>query len=94
LLSSFAINGDYNANGIVDTGDSTRWRKSRASYGGAGGYNTWRSNFGRTNLPGAGSGAGSLSSQTAVPEPAASLLALIAMACTALQCRPRRNRQE
>jgi len=85
ILSSFAINGDYNVNGIVDAGDYVLWRKSPASYGGAGGYTTWRSNFGRTNLPGAGSGAGSVSSQTAVPEPGAAVLALLGLVGSGLQ---------
>jgi hypothetical protein len=87
ILSSFAINGDYNANGVVDAGDYVLWRKSPASYGGAGGYNTWRSNFGRTNIPGSGSGAGGLSSQTAVPEPSCFILLVAGVMLLACRCR-------
>jgi hypothetical protein len=93
ILSSFAINGDYNLNGIVDAADYVRWRNDPASFGGAGGYATWRSNFGRTNLPGAGSGAGSPSSQTAVPEPGTSLLVLLGMLAAAGKSRGRVTRE-
>jgi hypothetical protein len=91
VLSNFVINGDYNLNGRVDASDYVLWRKTPTSYGGAGGYATWRSNFGRSNLAGAGSGTGSMSSQTAVPEPSAILLGLLAGIGAILQCGRRRE---
>jgi hypothetical protein len=73
ILSSFLANlaGDYNGNGIVDAADYVIWRKNDGT---PLGYNTWRTNFGRT----LGSGSGALS-QTAVPEPAATSLLLLAI---------------
>ena len=41
-----SLAGDYNANGVVDTADYILWRNDPASFGGAGGYNTWAANFG------------------------------------------------
>jgi hypothetical protein len=67
-LTDFHFTADYNQNGVVDAADYTLWRNDPASYGGPGGYATWRANFGLTNLPGAGSGAGDLDG-LAVPEP-------------------------
>ncbi|HEY3392044.1 MAG TPA: LamG-like jellyroll fold domain-containing protein, partial [Lacipirellulaceae bacterium] len=62
-VTSMGIPGDYNQNGRVDAADYVLWRKNPAAFGGTpAGYNTWRTNFGRTS----GSGAGSA---TAVPEP-------------------------
>jgi hypothetical protein len=71
-----ALPGDYNHNGVVDAGDYVLWRKTPGSYGGAGGYTTWRSNF--SSPPGSGSG---LSAST-VPEP--STLFLVGILTTAL----------
>jgi hypothetical protein len=59
--------GDYNHNSKVDAADYVVWRNDQAGNGGAGGYDTWRANFG--NPPGSGSGAG------AVPEPSVVVLA-------------------
>ena len=67
--------GDYNVNGKVDAADYVLWRDNPAGFGGAGGYTTWRANFG--NPPGSGAGLGDGS---AVPEPASGLLALIGLA--------------
>jgi hypothetical protein len=70
------IPGDYNNNGVVDAGDYVLWRKNPATYGGTpGGYNTWRSNFGKP----AGSGA-SLANGVgaAVPEPAGYAIGIMA----------------
>jgi hypothetical protein len=53
--------GDYNNDGRVDAADYVVWRKSNIN--GAAGYNTWRTNFGRT------AGSGSALSSGAVPEP-------------------------
>lgn len=65
-----AITGDYNGDGAVNGADYVVWRNDPASFGGAGGYDTWRSNFG----VGSGSGTG----QTAVPEPSGMLLLALA----------------
>ncbi len=41
--------GDYNRNGSVDAADYVAWRNDPGSFGGdPAGYNTWRSNFGKT----------------------------------------------
>jgi hypothetical protein len=70
---SAAISGDYDGNGIVNAADYVLWRKSPGSFGGAGGYTTWRSHFGATS--GSGSGLG----MQAVPEPGSfALLSLAA----------------
>ncbi len=70
--------GDYNSDGVVDGSDYVLWRKAPANFGGSpDGYNTWRSNFGRT------SASGTSLSGTAVPEPATWLLGFIACAATA-----------
>ena len=71
---SAALPGDYNGNGVVDAGDYVLWRKTPASYGGAGGYTTWRNNFGAPP----GSGSGTLNVH-AVPEPSSSALFFIAL---------------
>jgi len=57
--------GDYNGDGRVDAADYVVWRKNDGT---PGGYNTWRTNFGRTS---AGAAAGQ--SAAAVPEPAAAV---------------------
>jgi hypothetical protein len=66
--------GDYNHDGVVDATDYVVWSKSPASNGGAGGYDTWRANFGKT----AASGTALLSadSTSAVPEPSSAALLL------------------
>lgn len=80
------VAGDYNGNGVVDMADYVLWRDSvgqstlnnrGTGITGAVGdadYDFWRSHFGATS--GSGSGLGS----SAVPEPTAFVLALIAMA--------------
>jgi len=50
-----SLTGDYNGNGVVDAADYALWRKMPGSFGGAGGYTTWRSNFG--NVGGGAGGA-------------------------------------
>ncbi len=67
--------GDYNDDGHVNAADYVTWRKDPASFGGAGGYDTWRQNF--NNPPGSGS---NLGSATAVPEPASAVLLLFGSA--------------
>src|SRR4051812_23422375 len=47
------VSGDYNSDGKVDGADYVLWRKTPGSFGGPGGYGTWRSNYG-----GVGGGAG------------------------------------
>jgi hypothetical protein len=74
--------GDYNGDGKVDAADYVVWRKNPAGFGGdPAGYNTWRTNFGRTS--GSGSGVGS----SAVPEPGtAALLILSFVAFAGRRC--------
>ncbi len=70
-----ALAGDYNGNGKVDAADYILWRDNPAAHGGAGGYNTWKANFGATSGAGAGLGAGA-----AVPEPTSLVLLLMGLA--------------
>jgi hypothetical protein len=77
-VESEGLPGDYNGDGSVDAADFVVWRKDPAAFGGAEGYSTWRMNFDAPD--GAGSGLGA----NAVPEPAALLLAVIAIATCAL----------
>jgi probable HAF family extracellular repeat protein len=73
----FSMPGDYNRDGAVDAADYVAWRKSPNNFGGdPDGYNTWRSNFGRT------SGSGLAASENPVPEPGS--LALLTLAVPAL----------
>jgi hypothetical protein len=64
--------GDYDGNGVVDTGDYLVWRKTGIN--GAQGYADWRANFGATAAA-SGSNIGS----AAVPEPACCALAAIGL---------------
>jgi autotransporter-associated beta strand protein len=71
-LTGPPLEGDYNADGVVDAADYVRWRTDPTNYGGdPDGYNTWRSHFGK--MMGSGSGA---TANVAAPEPA-SLVTLI-----------------
>jgi hypothetical protein len=63
------LEGDFNTDGVVDAADYVVWRKTDGSN--PAGYNTWRTNFGRT----AGSGA-ALAGAASVPEPASMVLIL------------------
>jgi hypothetical protein len=75
--------GDYSDDGIVDAADYVLWRKNPSDYG-ANGYDVWRDNFGNI-APGSGSGLGG---NSAVPEPAAGLLFVIAgLVALATRCR-------
>ncbi|HEX2477590.1 MAG TPA: PEP-CTERM sorting domain-containing protein, partial [Lacipirellulaceae bacterium] len=67
-VTSTAIPGDYNNDGAVNAADYVVWRKTDGTQSG---YNTWRTNFGRTS----GSGA-ALGDASSVPEPAGLLVAL------------------
>jgi exopolysaccharide biosynthesis protein len=70
-LAVFALpNGDFNLNGVVDTGDYVVWRKS---IGGQLGYTAWRSRYGA-----AGGSGSEIGENVAVPEPSG--VALIAVA--------------
>jgi hypothetical protein len=75
-LASAVLEGDHNGDGIVDAADYVAWRKNPTAFGGDAGYDDWVANFGE---PGPGGGNGG----SAVPEPAAGLLALVAAACSA-----------
>jgi hypothetical protein len=64
--------GDYNHDGTVDAADYVVWRKTDGT---PAGYTTWRAHFGQT----AGSGSGA-SLNAVVPEPAMSVLLMLAAA--------------
>ncbi len=85
-ISSPGLAGDYNQDGKVDAADYVVWRKNPGAFGGdPAGYNTWRTNFGRTSGSGSGSAA-------AVPEPAAlSFLSCGALVLCAWSARNRRK---
>ena len=68
--------GDFNFNGSVDAADYVVWRKIDGTQTG---YDTWRSNFGRTSGSGLAMGG---ASNLAVPEPGS--LGLLAFAVPAL----------
>jgi hypothetical protein len=69
------VGGDYNHDGTVNAADYVVWRKTPASYGGPGGYNTWRSNFGQP------SGSGSVADPNAtVSEPATMVMLIVTAA--------------
>jgi hypothetical protein len=88
--------GDYNRDGVVDSGDYIVWRESNGKSGkfAADGnndgvvdqldYNYWRFRFGNTMSGGAGDAA-------AVPEPASAVMMLVAVTMAAFICR--RGRQ-
>jgi T5SS/PEP-CTERM-associated repeat protein len=71
---SAVIPGDYNADGIVDAADYVVWRKTDGSQSG---YDSWRTNFGRTAGSGSSATAG-LSSSASIPEPSGILMLLTA----------------
>jgi hypothetical protein len=80
--------GDFNGDGTVDAADYVVWRKNDNSQDG---YNTWRTNFGRTS----GSGS-SVLAEAAVPEPGALALCGVMIGLLAIRGRagllPRRVR--
>ncbi len=63
-----SLDGDYNGNGVVDAADYVLWRKNNGT---ATGYNTWRTNFGRTGAAASGLEVAS------VPEPMSGVMGLI-----------------
>jgi exopolysaccharide biosynthesis protein len=83
-LAVFALpNGDFNQNGVVDTGDYAVWRKS---VGGSLGYTAWRSQYGAA----AGSSS-ELGGNLAVPEPASSAPEATLLFFTCIFKKRRRN---
>lgn len=84
-LNAFTLSlaGDYDGNNRVDAADYVIWRKSPANFGGAGGYDAWRSNFGAS----IGAGSGSISGSS-VPEPATWVLAAAGIIAFGVRCRP------
>jgi hypothetical protein len=62
------LDGDYNGNGVVDAADYVWWRKNDGT---ATGYNTWRTNFGRTGAAASGLKVAS------VPEPMSGMTMVI-----------------
>jgi hypothetical protein len=98
-VTTTALRGDYNGNGIIDAADYTVWRDALEGDGvltndddgmaDEGDFVYWRAHFGEMS----GAGAGSASSGAAVPEPGSLLLALCGglMACV-IGVRSRRQR--
>jgi hypothetical protein len=85
LVDAPVLQGDYDASGRVDAADYVTWRNDPAAHGGTpAGYNTWRTNFGRTGGSGSGLGAG-----TAAPEPATIGMLLVLSAPLVLRRRRR-----
>ena len=92
-LPSVGVPGDYNGNGAVDAADYVLWRNGgplqnevdNAGVVDAQDYVEWKARFGNTS----GSGSGSLSTSSAVPEPTAFMLAFLAIGTLAAV---RRNR--
>lgn len=72
--------GDFNFDGNVDAGDYVVWRKTDGT---PEGYNTWRSNFGRT------SGSGLAASENPIPEPSGLMLLTLAVPSHFVRRRPR-----
>jgi hypothetical protein len=68
-IGDLPVSGDYNQDGTVDAADYVVWRKTVGSQEG---YNTWRTNFGRTAT------SGSLAIR-AVPEPEALVILVSAL---------------
>jgi hypothetical protein len=92
IVASYLVSlpGDYNANGIVDAADYTVWRDNLGSAislpnddtAGVGldDFSRWKTNFGQTVDSGSGANANS-----AVPEPATTVMLILTMAGLRLQ---------
>jgi hypothetical protein len=89
FLMAPGSDGDHNNDGHVNAADYVAWRKIPGAFGGdPGGYNAWRTQFGET---GAGSSVGATS---AVPEPSALAMLLMAVSASGYlsQCRQSASR--
>jgi uncharacterized repeat protein (TIGR03803 family) len=84
VFSLSLVTGDYDGNGSVDAADYVVWRKTDGS---AGGYNTWRANFGKPF------GSGSLADGT-IPEPTSLALAAFVLVGGLLGLSRRAGRQK
>jgi autotransporter-associated beta strand protein len=92
-LPSVGVPGDYNGNGAVDAADYVLWRNGgplenevdNAGIVDAQDYVEWKARFGNTS----GSGSGSLSSNSAVPEPTTFMFVLSAVGTLAAVRRKR-----
>lgn len=80
-VTQVVLSGDYNQNGIVDAADYVVWRQGLGATYTQNNYDVWRSNFGRPI------GVGAVAND-AVPEPAISVLLILA---TASFCPGRRS---
>jgi hypothetical protein len=74
-IGTIPLQGDFNADGTVDGADYVVWRKGLGTIYTQNDYDVWRTNFGKQS----GSGSG-VSVNAAVPEPAASVLLILAAA--------------
>lgn len=70
---SFSLPGDHNRDGTVDVADYTTWRDSPNDF--HDGYNTWRTNFGRTAGENSATGA---AANSPAPEPTSLVLLTLA----------------
>jgi hypothetical protein len=74
----YQIPGDFNNDGIVNTGDYIVWRTGLGTTYTASDFDVWRAHFGMA-LSGLGSGSGASSAMAAVPEPQSLALLCIAI---------------
>jgi hypothetical protein len=86
MVVSMVFPGDYNSDGTVDAADNVVWKNNDGTQSG---YDTWRTNFGRTTgnrqaAPGSAGG-----SNLAAPVPASLTFAWIAIASLAFASRAR-----
>jgi phospholipase/lecithinase/hemolysin len=84
-----ALDGDYNADGMIDAADYVVWRQGLGTSYTQTDYDVWRAHFGKTAGGGAvealsGWSASAEPSSAGVPEPAAWMLLLTAMLATLL----------
>jgi hypothetical protein len=76
VLTSFLLAGDFNGNGVVDAADYVVWREGLGTIYTQNDYNIWRANFGRS--AGIGTSLDSSQFSITVPEPAGSVLVVLA----------------
>jgi hypothetical protein len=93
LGSEPALPGDLNSDGTVDTADYVVWRKGLGTTYTAAGYDDWRAHFGQS----VSSGAAESQSRaelfsSAVPEPSAWWISVIAAAALATRIRRQTHR--